>query len=116
MCLSSIARTSDSGTAPTFSSTICPWKKSDDLPLEKKFHHRQALDAEMRRQFLFGIGVDLGQFEFSFVFFSQLRQHRHDGLAGLAPIRPEIYQHGLVDRFFQHQILEILHADIVNIG
>ena len=70
----------------------------------------------MAGEFAFLIGIDLGQLELAAVFPGQLRQHRHDGLAGFAPVGPEIDQHRLFEGFLQHQLLEILHADIVNIG
>ena len=70
----------------------------------------------MRRQFLFLVGIHFGQLELAVVFLGEFCQHRHDGLAGLAPVGPEIHQYGLVNRFFEHQLLEILHTDIVNVG
>ncbi len=70
----------------------------------------------MAREFALLVGIYLGQLEFTGVCLGQFRQHRHDRLAGRAPVGPEIHQYRLVEGFLQHQLLEILHADIVNIG
>ena len=86
------------------------------LSLVKQLHRRQALDAEMRRQFALLVGVDLGHLELAGVFVGQFLEDRSEILTGLAPVGPEVDQHRFLERFFENQILEILHADIVNIG
>ena len=88
----------------------------DQLPLVKQFHGRQALDAEVCGQLLFLFGVDLGNDEFAAVFVGEFFQNRRQLQAGLAPVGPEVHQHRRLHRSFQHDLLEILHADVVNMG
>ena len=78
----------------------------DQLPVLDQHHRRHRADLERGGQFLFGIDIDLGQFEGAVVVGGQLFQHRAQGLARAAPGRPEIHQHRGFQRLADHRVLE----------
>ena len=49
------------------------------------------------------VGVDLGQQEGAVVLLGDLLQHRHEHLAGLTPVRPEVHHHRAVVGFLDQQ-------------
>jgi hypothetical protein len=75
-----------------------------------------AADAEGAGQLLLVVGVDLRQLEAAAVLHLQLFQDRADGLAGSAPGRPEVHQHGLAHGGGNDLLLEVLYGDVDHAG
>jgi hypothetical protein len=66
----------------------------DDGAVLEKHHGGQAADADLLRQLLLLVGVHLGELEAPSVLRGQAVEDRHQLLAGSAPGRPEVHEHG----------------------
>jgi hypothetical protein len=62
-------------------------------------HRRQAAHAELLRDHLLLVGVDLGQQERAGILRRQLLEDRHQRLAGSTPVSPEVDDHRALHGF-----------------
>ena len=72
------------------------------LPLFDDHYRRQRTHAQLLRQHLLLIRVDLGQQKSALIFIGQLLEYRHQLFTGAAPVSPEVddyrARHGFVDQ------------------
>jgi hypothetical protein len=82
------------------------------LAADEQDHQRDA--ADLQRGAICGalVGVELGQHELAAVGLHQLFQHRLERLAGAAPGRPAVQQHGHLDRTLEHGLAEVGFGDV----
>ena len=85
------------------------------LAVLEQHHGRQATDAKAGDDILLGIAVDLGQQQFALIALGDLLQHRHQRLAGRAPLGPEVHQHRLVERILDHRLVEISGSGVEDV-
>ncbi len=85
---------------------LCAGEAVDRLAILEQHHGGQAADAEAHHDVLLDVTVDLGQQQLAAVLLGDLRQQRHQRLAGRAPLGPEVHQHRLVEGVLDHQLLE----------
>ena len=84
-CLSSICRICASGHDAD--------EVIDGGAVLEQHHRRQAANADLLRQFLLLVGVDLRELEAAAIVRGEPVEHRHELAAGAAPRRPEVDQH-----------------------
>ena len=80
--------------------------------IAEQLDRRDAADAELSRDRLLLLGVDLAENELTSVLVDQLGQDGHQYLAGLTPAGPEVQQHGYVVRPLQDDLFVIGLVDL----
>ena len=88
----------------------------DQLATEQHLYRRNAAHAKVLGEFGVLVGIDLGQEETTAVFVGELFQHRLQDLAGFAPRRPEIDEHGRFGGRLEDLGFEIFDGNVKGVG
>ena len=79
----------------------------DHAPVAEGLDGRQAAHLEAGRRGLVGLHVELGELDGALVGVDGLFDHRREHVAGLAPVRPEVHEHGHLGGALEHMLLEV---------
>ena len=77
-------------------------------------HRRDALHAELGCQLLVLVDVDLDQLEGTLVLFGHRFEQGTEGLAGTAPLGPEVDDNGNLLAALQNSDAEVLGCDVLD--
>ncbi len=86
----------------------------DRQPVAEQLDRGNAANTELRGDLLLFLGVQLAEDELALVLLGEPREDRHQCMAGLAPLGPEIDQHRDLERGL-HELLVVLFRNVDDI-